>query len=114
MANNIIDILGVNTLALRGLGTEFNKFSRFFKSKAEAQQAVATGDYVPTPGQQNAVLVLGVGIMVYSFDCKTLLVWLSCKQLATKLTSTSNWMVSMTTSSSLPLLVVLKQYLTFH
>ena len=68
MANNIIDILGVNTLALRGLGTEFNKFSRFFKSVAEAQQAVATGDYVPTPGQQNAVLVLGVGIMVYSFD----------------------------------------------
>jgi hypothetical protein len=68
MANNIIDILGVNTLALRGLGTEFNKFSRFFKSVAEAQQAVATQDYVPTPGQQNAVLVLGVGIMVYSFD----------------------------------------------
>lgn len=68
MANNIIDILGVNTLALRGLGTEFNKFSRFFKSVAEAQQAVATQDYIPTPGQQNAVLVLGVGIMVYSFD----------------------------------------------
>ena len=26
MSTNIIDILGVNTLALRGLGTEFNKF----------------------------------------------------------------------------------------
>ena len=68
MAQNIIDILGVNTLALRGKGTEFNKFSRFFSSKDDALEAVATTDYVPTPGQFNAVLILGIGIAVWSFD----------------------------------------------
>lgn len=68
MSQNITDILGVNTLALRGKGTEFNKFSRFFSSKEDALEAVATTDYVPTPGQFNAVLILGIGIAVWSFD----------------------------------------------
>ena len=68
MAQNIIDILGVNTLALRGKGTEFNKFSRFFSSKEDALESVASTDYVPTPGQFNAVLILGIGIAVWSFD----------------------------------------------
>ena len=68
MSQNIIDILGVNTLALRGKGTEFNRFSRFFSSVEDAREAVATTDYVPTPGQFNAVLILGIGIAVYSFD----------------------------------------------
>ena len=68
MAQNIIDILGVNTLALRGKGTEFNRFSRFFSSKEDALESVASTDYVPTPGQFNAVLILGIGIAVYSFD----------------------------------------------
>ena len=65
---NVIDTLGVNTLALRGKGVEFNKFSRFFKTVADGEEAVNTGDYVPTPGQVNAVLVLGSGIMIWSFD----------------------------------------------
>tara|TARA_Y100000310_G_C20665007_1_gene807010 strand:+ start:1069 stop:2076 length:1008 start_codon:yes stop_codon:yes gene_type:complete len=65
---NTIDTLGVNTLALRGKGVEFNKFSRFFKTIEDGEEAVATGDYVPTPGQVNAVLVLGGGIMIWSFD----------------------------------------------
>ena len=65
---NIIETLGVDELALRGKGVEFNKFSRMFKSKAEALEAVAAGDYTPTPGQANAVIVLGQGIMIYSFD----------------------------------------------
>ena len=68
MSQNIIDILGVNTLALRGKGTEFNRFSRFFSSKDDAIEAVQTTDYVPTPGQFNAVLILGIGIAVWSFD----------------------------------------------
>jgi hypothetical protein len=68
MSQNIIDILGVNTLALRGKGTEFNRFSRFFQSKDDALESVATTDYVPTPGVFNAVLILGIGIAVYSFD----------------------------------------------
>ena len=68
MTTNIIDVLGLNTLALRGKGTEFNKFSRFFSSKDDAIEAVTTGDYIPTPGQFNAVLILGIGIAIYSFD----------------------------------------------
>ena len=68
MTQNIIDILGINTLALRGKGTEFNRFSRFFQSVDDARESVATGDYVPTPGLTNAVLILGIGIAIYSFD----------------------------------------------
>ena len=68
MTQNIIDILGINTLALRGKGTEFNRFSRFFQSVDDARESVATGDYVPTPGLNNAVLILGIGIAIYSFD----------------------------------------------
>ena len=65
---NVINELGVNSLALRGAGTEFNKFSRFFKTIEEGEQAVTDGDYVPQPGVVNAVLVLGGGIMIWSFD----------------------------------------------
>ena len=68
MTTNIIDVLGINTLALRGKGTEFNRFSRFFQSIDDARESVLTGDYVPTPGLTNAVLILGIGIAVYSFD----------------------------------------------
>jgi hypothetical protein len=64
---NIINTLGVDTLSLRGAGAEFNSFSRFFKSKEEALASVANGDYVPTPGVVNAVLMMGEGIMVYDF-----------------------------------------------
>ena len=56
---NILDVLGVNQLSLRGAGEEFNSFSRFFKSKDEALSSVANSDYVPTPGVVNAVLILG-------------------------------------------------------
>lgn len=68
MTTNIIDVLGINTLALRGKGTEFNRFSRFFQSITDAQESVASGDYIPTPGMTNAVLILGIGIAIYSFD----------------------------------------------
>ena len=65
---NVLDTLAVNTLALRGKGVEFNKFSRMFKTKQEALDSVTSGDYVPTPGVTNAVIILGEGIMIYSFD----------------------------------------------
>ena len=64
----ILDTLAVNTLALRGAGNEFNKFSRFFKTLEEARGSVTSGDYNPTEGVTNAVLVLGAGIMIWSFD----------------------------------------------
>lgn len=63
-----IQTLAVDTLSLRGKGNEFNKFSRMFKSKTEALESVASGDYNPTEGQINAVIVLSEGIMIYSFD----------------------------------------------
>jgi hypothetical protein len=65
---NVLDKLGVNTLSLRGKGTEFNSFSRLFKSKEEAMAAVTEGDYIPTEGKVNAVIIMGHGIMIYSFD----------------------------------------------
>jgi len=64
----VLNTLAVNSLSLRGSGTEFNKFSRFFKTLEEARESVSTGDYIPTPGVTNAVLVLGAGIMIWSFD----------------------------------------------
>ena len=36
MATNILSVLGVDSLALRGYQTEYNRFSRFFKSEQEA------------------------------------------------------------------------------
>lgn len=63
-----LDTLAVNELSLRGKGAEFNKFSRMFKSKQDALDSIASGDYVPTPGVTNAVIILGSGIMIYSFD----------------------------------------------
>ena len=64
----ILDKLGINTLSMRGAGTEFNTLSRFFQSVDEATSSVANGDYVPVPGVTNAVLVLGAGIMIWDFD----------------------------------------------
>jgi|TARA_E500000331_G_scaffold351987_1_gene399700 hypothetical protein len=68
MATNILSVLGVDSLALRGYQTEYNRFSRFFKNEAEAVQAVTTGDYVPVPGISNLVIIGGLGIMLWSFD----------------------------------------------
>jgi len=66
----ILDTLGVDELSLRGLGNQFNSFERLFQSKADAIQAVAEGDYVPTPGKLNTVLIAGEAqaIQFYSFD----------------------------------------------
>jgi len=66
----ILDTLGVDELSLRGLGNQFNSFERLFQSKADAVQAVAEGDYAPTPGKLNTVLIAGESqaIQFYSFD----------------------------------------------
>lgn len=63
-----LQTLAIDKLMLRGKGNEFNGFGRMFKSKQEAVEAVASGDYDPVEGQVNAVLVLSEGIMIYSFD----------------------------------------------
>ena len=65
-----IQTLAVDKLSLRGLGNQFNSFERLFQSKADAVQAVATGDYVPVPGKINSVLIGGEqkSIQFWSFD----------------------------------------------
>jgi len=66
----ILNTLGVDTLSLRGLGNQFNSFERLFQSKADAVQSVNEGDYVPTAGKLNAVLIAGEeqSIQFWSFD----------------------------------------------
>ena len=66
----ILNTLGVDTLSLRGLGNQFNSFERLFQSKADAVQAVNEGDYVPTAGKLNTVLIAGEeqSIQFWSFD----------------------------------------------
>ncbi len=65
---SVLSTLLIDQLKLRGLGNTFHGFGRFFTSLAEAQQAIADNDYSPVAGEINAVIVGGVGIMVYSFD----------------------------------------------
>jgi len=76
----IIQTLGVSQLKLRGYGNIFHTIDRFFTSKAEALQAVAEGDYVPTPGEINTVLISGEAhaLWVYSF---TLLDFIDIREL---------------------------------
>ena len=63
-----LQTLAIDKLMLRGKGNEFNGFGRMFKSLDEAKEALSSGDYVPVAGQENAVIVIGEGMMVYSFD----------------------------------------------
>lgn len=66
----ILNELGLNKLSLRGLDNQFNSFERLFQSKADAVNAVASGDYVPTEGKLNTVLIAGEenAIQFWSFD----------------------------------------------
>ena len=66
----ILNVLGVNTLSLRGLGNQFNSFERLFQSKADALLAVENNDYTPIAGRLNTVLIAGEeqAIQFWSFD----------------------------------------------
>jgi len=57
-----------NELGLRGLGEQWHSLNRYFKSLEDANAAKASGDWVPTPGKMNSVIVAGSGIMTWSFD----------------------------------------------
>ncbi len=67
---SVINNLAVDKLSIRGLGNQFNSFERLFQSKADAVQAVAENDYIPTPGRLNTVLIAGEedAIQFWSFD----------------------------------------------
>jgi len=68
--SNTIDKLQVNSLSLRGRGNQFNKFERLFLSMDDANASIGDGDYVPTAGQFNSVLIAGEekAIQFWSFD----------------------------------------------
>ena len=64
----ILKEVAAEELRLKGLGIEFHSFSRIFKSKNEALEAVSTEDFVPVQGDVQLVFVVGYGAMMYSFE----------------------------------------------
>jgi hypothetical protein len=68
--SNYFDTIVAERFRIRGLGPQFNGFDRFFQSREEALEAVATNDYKPTAGLLNSVLIAGEpeAIQFYSFD----------------------------------------------
>ena len=69
--SNILNTIGVNNLSLRGGSTTFNRLDRFFNTVAEAEAAVAGGDYTPDPNATNGVLIAETGFSVWNFDTST-------------------------------------------
>ena len=61
-----INTLGVDALSIRGAAGEYHRLNRFFRSRAEAEAALASGDYVPQGGVANAVIVAGEGLLIYN------------------------------------------------
>ena len=67
-----ITTLGVDNLSLRGAGTEYNRFSRFFRTRAEAQAAINSGDWSPEAGVANACLTADEGVLYWNADSSVL------------------------------------------
>ena len=67
-----ITTLGVDNLSLRGAGTEYNRFSRFFRTRAEAQAAINSGDWSPEAGVANACLTADEGVLYWNADTSVL------------------------------------------
>ena len=67
-----INTLGVENLSLRGTGDEYNRFSRFFRTRAEAEAALASGDWTPVAGVANACLTADEGVLTYDQATNTL------------------------------------------
>ena len=69
--STVLQTIGVNNLALRGGSTTFNRLDRFFNNVAEAEAAVAGGDYTPDANATNGVLIADVGFAIWNFDTST-------------------------------------------
>ena len=67
-----INTLGVDNLSLRGVNSEYNRLSRFFKTRVEAEGALADGTWVPTVGVKNACVTGDEGILVFDETTSTL------------------------------------------
>lgn len=64
----IVKNLFTYQFGLRGKAEEYNKISRFFRSKDEALEAVASGDFVPSTEKDEVTLIHGMGITVYNHE----------------------------------------------
>ena len=61
-----INTLGVDSLSLRGAGSQYHRLSRFFATHAEAQAAIDSGDWTPEAGVHNACVTGDEGVLLYS------------------------------------------------
>ena len=64
----VVNQLSADIFSLRGADEEFNRISRFFRTKAEAEAAIAAGDWVPQAGVLNACLTGDFGLQLYTED----------------------------------------------
>lgn len=64
----VVNTLAADVLSLRGADEEFHRISRFFRTKAEAETALADGEWVPQVGVLNACFTGDSGILVYHAD----------------------------------------------
>ena len=60
-----LDTLGVDTLSLKGTNLEYHRLSRFFRTKAEATAALASGQWVPASGVLNACITGDEGMQMW-------------------------------------------------
>ena len=67
-----LNTLGVDNLSLRGVNSEYNRISRFFKTRAEAEAALADMSWQPTIGVKNACFTADEGILVFDEVTNTL------------------------------------------
>jgi len=62
----IVNTLAADVLSLRGYDSEYHRFSRFFRTRTEAENALIDGAWVPGPGIVNACVTADEGILVYN------------------------------------------------
>ena len=61
----IVNTLSADILSLRGADLEYHRFSRFFRTRAEAEAALASEEWVPAAGVVNSCVTADEGILVY-------------------------------------------------
>ena len=60
-----LNTLGVDTLSLRGSNGEYHRLSRFFRTRAEAEAALADGSWTIAGGVINACVTGDEGVLIY-------------------------------------------------
>ena len=63
-----VNTLGADVLSLRGADEEYHRISRFFRTRAEAEAALVSEDWVPMAGVVNVCITGDEGILLYDAD----------------------------------------------